>query len=295
MHFLIGCFLLSPDDLSDRLRHPKPDTGAADADTDIDVDSSADSDISHDSPADSNADSNADSAPDSDDSGERDSGDTGDTADTAVETCWTLRFTDPTDYATDSDGGRASSSPAWTVEAWVYYDGTPGYIFQKWSYGAEDRQLRINNAGLIVAAFYLDDGTAHTMYGPAIALEEWTHIAAQIDEVEETLYVNGELASTIAVTADVAVSKGAPVFGYIDRDGTVLDSFAGAISDVRVSSTARYSANFIPDAHPPLDINTVAMWRFDDGPAAGKQFTDETSGSPSGVIDGAEWYELPCR
>ena len=43
------------------------------------------------------------------------------------------------------------------------------------------------------------------------------------------------------------------------------DIFNGNISDVRISSSARYTANFTPAALLVADARTLGLWRLDEG------------------------------
>lgn len=85
----------------------------------------------------------------------------------------------------------------------------------------------------------------------------WTHIAAVWDGVEKRVYVNGvnsgSTASSGSITGvtGVALSHGShPVLGVID--------------ELRVSSTARYSADFTPAPRFAPDASTVGLWHFDE-------------------------------
>jgi hypothetical protein len=64
--------------------------------------------------------------------------------------------------------------------------------------------------------------------------------------------------------------------------------FDGLIDEVRVSSTTRYSATFVPPAAPfTMDPDTVALWHFDE--TQGDIAIDAT-GSHPGHLGGSQGF-----
>lgn len=60
--------------------------------------------------------------------------------------------------------------------------------------------------------------------------------------------------------------------------------YAGLLDDIRISNTVRYTADFTrPNAPHPLDANTVALYRFDEG--AGTIITDAAGNTSPGVLN----------
>jgi hypothetical protein len=60
-------------------------------------------------------------------------------------------------------------------------------------------------------------------------------------------------------------------------------SFAGALDDVRISSSVRYTANFTPPAILAApDANTLAQWSFNEG--AGQTVTDASANGRTGTL-----------
>ena len=58
------------------------------------------------------------------------------------------------------------------------------------------------------------------------------------------------------------------------------NAYNGLLDDLRISNIARYNSNFTrPNSPHPIDINTVAMYRFDDDTA-----NDSASGPVNGVV-----------
>jgi hypothetical protein len=58
----------------------------------------------------------------------------------------------------------------------------------------------------------------------------------------------------------------------------------GVIDEVRFSPIIRYSGNFTPATSFPLDSNTVAYWKFDEG---GGSVAYDVMGNHNGEIHGS--------
>jgi hypothetical protein len=65
--------------------------------------------------------------------------------------------------------------------------------------------------------------------------------------------------------------------------------FSGLIDEVRISSVARYTADFTPEDRFTVDSDTLALWHFDEG--TGTTATDEVSGLV-GTLSGGAAFEL---
>lgn len=73
------------------------------------------------------------------------------------------------------------------------------------------------------------------------------------------------------------------VFGA-EKHGYESISYDGWLDEVRVSDVLRFTAPFaVPTAPPPVDGDTVALYRFDEGPGAAMT-ADATGRSPAGEV-----------
>ncbi len=270
---LASCLYISDNEVVGRLVVDSGDTDSGDTDTDTD---SADTD---------SADTDTDSA-------DTDSGDT----DTAIDTgvgCVALVFDDGTDSVTVPSPDNVVTESKWTVEAWIYYEGTPGAIFQKWMYALEDRQLQITTDGFY-GAIYMTSETP-SVYGVAPVPEDtWTHIAMVLNGSELMLFQDGSLASLSGAgsSTGAGISTGDVVLGFLDR-GDDIDAMGGAIADLRLSDNARYTRPFTPATRLVSDVNTLALWALNEG--SGERAADTSIHGNDGVIAGATWGERPCR
>jgi hypothetical protein len=167
-----------------------------------------------------------------------------------------IRF-DGTGYI---DYGNAASSVlttnlwanAWTIEAWVYPTVAAGNVF-----------ARSNLATGVDLSLSLSGGTVNfswgssSLTGPAISLNQWTHIAATYDGTRANVYAGGTGTSTgtlgsLPFTPSYGVQIGGPTL------------FTGNLADVRVSNVARYTGSTytVPtEPHPTNNANTLLLLR----------------------------------
>jgi RHS repeat-associated protein len=90
------------------------------------------------------------------------------------------------------------------------------------------------------------------------------HVALTYDGTTVRAFINGALVSGCSVTTGGAAIPSSP-FGFMDNAGLNQAYF----DEIRVSSTARWTANFTPPAlqyTPPYDGNSVLLWHFNDYP-----------------------------
>lgn len=110
-----------------------------------------------------------------------------------------------------------------------------------------------------------------------------THIAAVLADKKLRLFINGKLnAETILKTdppANTAQTKYAIGYGK--------SSFHGVLSEIRVSSVARYNNDFTPAARHEPDTDTMALYHCDEG--EGDVLTDSSGHERHGTIKGATW------
>jgi hypothetical protein len=131
------------------------------------------------------------------------------------------------------------SSGAFTVEAWIYptrFDTNDHgciIICDTW-------ELAVDNASHNGRLSFAYTNTAW-VYGPAVSLNQWSHVAAVYDGTEVTVYVNGIPGIPKAITgltANVNVNQ-------IGGHGTW--QYTGYIDELRVTKgVARYSGTFTP-------------------------------------------------
>ena len=173
----------------------------------------------------------------------------------------------------------------------------------------QGRSFGLSIAGGLVVFGVRGDGTGSgTICGATNVLDsQWHHIAVQRRRSDGRLwlYVDGRLeAQADGPDGDVSYPDdgiprnfcGGPcvndpylVFGAEKHDaGPQFPSFAGWLDEVRLSNVLRYPVDFTrPSAPFVTDLNTVALYHFDEG--SGDVITD-SSGAPGGPSNGVRHF-----
>jgi len=111
------------------------------------------------------------------------------------------------------------------------------------------------------------------------------HLAAVRDALNEEIrfYVNGN-------------TVGSHPFGSVETGGTLTFGFEhfrtqvnGRVDEARISSVARYAANFTPARRFESDAHTLALYHFDEG--QGDVLKDSSGNNHHGKIVGAKWIK----
>lgn len=93
------------------------------------------------------------------------------------------------------------------------------------------------------------------------------------------IYVGVALISASVLALQVIFTRIFSIMGGL----TGYPFFAGALDDVRISSSARYTVNFTPPASLPApDANTLAQWAFNEG--SGQTIVDTSGNGRNGVL-----------
>lgn len=152
-------------------------------------------------------------------------------------------------YIPSGDYLRVPASSSWafsgdhTIEAWVKPTTTPSQSgeYEIWSTGGAGAtdQLIAGTNGVMYWGGYI--GTAGS--SSATPINTWTHIAVCRSGSTVRFFCNGVQtgSSTLSGTIGSSVNQ-----GYIGRRGDGEFPFVGYMSNLRISSTARYTSNFTP-------------------------------------------------
>ena len=203
----------------------------------------------------------------------------------------------------------AAENPAAAVQCgandnWIYGN----IVIDRDRYN-QDRSFGLSIAGGVIVFGVRGDGTgARTICGATNVLDgQWHHIAVQRRRADGWLwlYVDGRReAQADGPDGDISYpDDGVPgnycggpcvndpylVFGAEKHDaGPQFPSFAGWLDEVRLSSVLRYPVAFTrPSAPFVTDVDTVALYHFDEG--SGDLITD-TSGAPGGPSNGVRRF-----
>lgn len=207
---------------------------------------------------------------------------------TIVPICESLVFDGKDDVVT----AKHVTSPTFTIEAWVYPTTVSG---QRAIVSQIDNPAQMfKNFEIGVAnghAYFIDpDGAKWEQINSAAAItaNTWHHIAGIYDGVNMTLAVNGKLDPTKIPTKYVETNVALQL-------GTRLSDklwFSGSIFEVRMSSKARYTKDFMPAIGFAADVDTVGLWRLDEG--MGTKAADTSGKANDGTIAGMAAWAMTC-
>lgn len=208
-----------------------------------------------------------------------------------------------------------------TLEAWVLvrsYAGGHGVI-NRWISGVGDVQLTFGTPEPLPALQLPSDAPvpSHVLASWAFVRPDywvtaqapslpstgaWHHLASCYGAGSFRLYVDGAQVGSVAGTEAVPNPQSRLYLGATARNERPFDAAAGTlywppidgfIADVRLSSSARYDADFTPAPRLEADATTLALWHLDEG--EGSAATDSGPSDLGGVIHGATWELAPRR
>jgi hypothetical protein len=190
----------------------------------------------------------------------------------------------------DAGNARLPDGP-FTVEARVLPpdDKTSGDIVSK----AEQSEWALNLASNVPGFHAFIDGR----YTSAIATDalpagKWAHLAGVFDGKSLTLYVNGQPAANTPAVGKRGVN---PLPFYIganpDARSAPTQYFTGTLDEVRLSSSARYTAAFTPAAAHVRDAETVYLFHCDA--ALGSFLPSDTDAPGYGTFTGKPVLTAP--
>ena len=166
------------------------------------------------------------------------------------QTGWSAFFDGTGDYLTYNAGSTLSSigSGPLTIEAWVYYTGNHS--------GFHDIFITSSSMGMLLDAgklrFY---GFSATAAATNLVQNTWVHVAV----VRQSSNVFGFIGGTKVLDTTTNISFAGST-GYIGSWTSGNENWPGYISNLRVSNSARYTANFTPSTTQfTSDANTALL------------------------------------
>jgi hypothetical protein len=185
---------------------------------------------------------------------------------------------DPTGTLTASyNTSMNNASSALTLEAWLwvatYETGNTNYILYRngaWAlYMDENGKLNLSVTGL----------STNTLVTSAASIpkERWVHVAGTYDGAALRVFIDGTLDNTAIATGSLASNT----------NGISIGSYAGGgvpmiYDEVRVASSALYTATFTPKRRLTDVSNTILMYHFDE--TSGTSVADSSGYSNTGTV-----------
>ena len=159
--------------------------------------------------------------------------------------------------------------------------------------------LVIDDTNDVIAADFEDMATGlnHPVYGTTpIVNDVWYHAAATFDGTTWRLYLNGNLETSLAVSA-VPRSDSIQRAGLgtmIESDGTTNGHFQGVLDEARVWNVARTQTDIISTINAKIttpQTGLVGRWGLDE--ASGSTANDSSGNAINGTITGTDYSWVP--
>jgi serine/threonine protein kinase len=125
---------------------------------------------------------------------------------------------------------------------------------------------------------------------PIDGLMKRVHLAAVSTGMEMRLFVDGKRVASRPYANALPSNQGVPMFLAPSDAGTSYVPFDGTIDEVRISSAARYDADFTPPARHQPDTDTLMLFHCDEG--SGTELSDSSGNNHHGKIVGAKWVRV---
>ena len=174
---------------------------------------------------------------------------------------------------------RSVSASRFTVEAWVRpatANSNAILVVEADDNNGWALELDANRPILWIST---NAGWQGVLHPTALAAGQWAHVAAVYDNGAVRIFVNGVSNTPATVGATLRITTANLRMGGL----TGYPFFAGALDDVRISSSARNTANFTPPATlPAADANTLAQWAFNEG--SGQTVADSSGNGRNGTL-----------
>jgi hypothetical protein len=179
-----------------------------------------------------------------------------------------------------SDTSFAYGTNNFTIEFWIRFTSVPGsgifdILFEQRPFGggATSPVIFAENS-----RFQYNVGNTLRITGSTTILSNtWYHVSISRSETSTRLFINGtQEGTTFSDTSNYVAND-----IYVATDAGAGNGFAGHIDEIRVSNTARYTANFTAPTQPfQNDANTVLLIHM-DGTNGSTIFRDDNGVTPT--------------
>lgn len=212
----------------------------------------------------------------------------------------------------DQDNDITNISGSFTAEAWVNFDALSGsfalplVVFG--NAGLNDNNgctfeiFNYNSSGQERLYFYMrgtDNQWHFIVSDDPVVISTWYHLAVTWNGTTGKFYIDGvsQSASISGFTPKYNTSTKFQVGADWNEGSFYYWHFDGAIDEVRISDSVRYTTNFTPsvDAFSD-DENTIALYHFDDDLTDSSSHEYDLTGvnSPT-FVEGAVWLPVSCE
>jgi hypothetical protein len=184
---------------------------------------------------------------------------------------------------------------AMTMEAWVKVTALPaagrlGVVIARELGSSSGYALLIGDNGRLHARLGTTGNNWGQVESGALTWTSgtWYHVAASFDGATVRVFRSGTQVASAAQTGTLLAGANKLYFGGFRYDWNPTDFLNGVIDEVRLSRSARYTANFTePTAAFSNDANTVGLWHLNEN--AGTTAADSSGNSLTATLSNATW------
>jgi RHS repeat-associated protein len=163
-----------------------------------------------------------------------------------------LRFNGTSDWVTVADAQALHLTTGMTLSAWVQptvpMSGKASIVVKEVTGNSTYALYANGSTNQANSTFRSGTQSKSVAGGSALPVNTWTYVAATYNGSTFSLYINGSLAASNAVTGSINVSTGVLRFG----GNTVGEYFAGLIDEVRVYNRALSESEITTDMNTPI-------------------------------------------
>ena len=168
-------------------------------------------------------------------------------------------FDGSTGYINLTGSGIALGTNNFTIEFWAYINAAVSsaavFFDMRASSSAVAPLIQMYTSNIL----YYSVGSSNVITGPALAFNQWYHIAVSRVSGSTRMFLNGvQVGSTYTDSNTYVAQTNRPILGsYGD---TVANRFNGYMSNVRlINGTGLYTSNFIPPTAPLTAIANTSL------------------------------------
>jgi len=193
-----------------------------------------------------------------------------------------------------------------TVEGWFNIDGQAAatqnmFLFYKGDFGPPGSHSLDYYVGLFDDEFHFGTGRSvhgdctYATIGDVAIYDEWFHLAATYDGTTgtKTLWINGtDVFHCVDENKSASLPGPVTVGGHLEIEPEfgnfyTTRQFYGAMDEVRISSTVRYTEAFSPAPWHESDEHTIGLWHFSEG--EGDRVEDASGNGHYGQLMSSDW------
>jgi cysteine-rich repeat protein len=198
--------------------------------------------------------------------------------------CYSLSFDGVDDLVNAAEANIVYGSE-FTVELWTKLDSDP----HEWNYlfnHGWDAESTVRMAVADTGELRFNVGSGSVDAG-GLPVGAWRHVALVFQSGSVTAYVDGAEVGSFQASSPGSTLVQEPVDIGSQSNWPTNYAYDGAIRQVRVSSTARYTGTFTPSSSLAADGDTMAFWALSLG--EGSVAHDAGPDGFDGSIDGPAW------